>query len=255
MRSLPILACALAAVPAACQPVPGLIDRARAIAINYSQGLPDFVCTEVVRRYVGGQKNWRLLDTLVLKLDYTGHRENYTLVSVDGQRDIREYKDVHGTISTGEFGTLLGRVFSAEGQAAFTWRRRVRHRESDVEVYSYVLAAANARHELAYRDRPGEPSVVSVGDHGDVYIDPQSGNVVRIESEADGIPRNFPIRYSHTVLEYDTASIGGVPYLLPASAQVEVRTRRERSRNDVEFIQYRKFGADTTITFHEGGVQ
>ena len=251
MRGLLIIFCAVTAILAADPPDPGLLDRARAGAVNYSRSLPDFVCTQVVHRYVSTPTRWRLLDTLVLKLDFASGHESYTLVSVDGKPASEDYLALGGATSTGEFGTLLRRVLRPESRAVFTWERRARHRGKNVEIYRYAIALSGASHELAYRAGDAEPVVIRVADHGEIYIDESSANILRIDSEVDDIPKRFPIRYSHTTLEYGEAAIGGRPYLLPARAQVELRTSRGHTRNEVEFIQYRKFGADATVSFGE----
>jgi hypothetical protein len=251
MRSPLIILCAVAALPAATPPPPDLLERARSGAVNYSRTLPDFVCTQVVHRYVSTSTRWRLLDTLVLKLDFAGGHESYALVSVDGKPASEDYQALGGATSTGEFGTLLRRVFGIESKAVFTWERRARHGGRNVEIYRYAVPLAHATHELAYRSGDADPVVIRVADHGEVYVDENAANILRIDSEVDDIPRRFPIRYSHTTLEYGEASIGGRPYLLPIRAQVELRTTRGRTRNDVEFIQYRKFGADATVSFGE----
>src|SRR5438046_8473148 len=84
------------ASPASSQ---ALLDRAQAIALNYTRTRPDFVCT------------WRVRDTLVRKLDFTGRKESYTLTSVDGEPAVPDYKDIGGAVTTGESGTLLRRLF------------------------------------------------------------------------------------------------------------------------------------------------
>jgi hypothetical protein len=77
MRTLPPILCALFAVARPAHS--DLLETARVIALNYSQTLPDFVCTEVVRRYAAWSRGWRLTDTLVLKLDFAARKESYTL--------------------------------------------------------------------------------------------------------------------------------------------------------------------------------
>src|SRR5438477_86573 len=85
MRIVPAICCVL--LPAASAPAQadsGRLERARAIAMSYSRTLPDFVCTQVVQRYVSWERQWNLRDLLVVKLDFVGGRETYPLVAIDG---------------------------------------------------------------------------------------------------------------------------------------------------------------------------
>jgi hypothetical protein len=52
-----------------------------------------------------------------------------------------------------------------------------------------------------------------------------------------------------TTVDYDFADIGGQNYLLPARGVSEVRSLRLETRNRVEFREYRKFSAHSTLTF------
>src|ERR1035438_10571396 len=69
---LALLAFVAAGAPAMAQPLEpeqaSLLEKAREAAIRYSESLPDFICTEVVRRTQDAQGNgrWRTLDTLTL---------------------------------------------------------------------------------------------------------------------------------------------------------------------------------------------
>src|SRR5512141_2414783 len=46
-------------------------------AVNYSNGLPNFICLQVTRRYVAqaGSENFRLTDTIAERLSYFEHKE------------------------------------------------------------------------------------------------------------------------------------------------------------------------------------
>ena len=90
---------------------------------------------------------------------------------------------------------------------------------------------------------------VAAGQHGFVYIDRDSRAVVRIFAEADSIPPDFPVQSSSTLLDYEFTAVGGRSFLLPLRAGVRLGTAAMQTRNDVEFHTYRKFSADSTVTF------
>src|SRR5271157_4318028 len=87
------------------------LEEAARNSLNYAASLPDFICTESVRRYedmkLKEKQNWELKDTLSLKLSYFEHVEDYKLVAVNGKSTYRSYLEVGGAVSQGEFGSLL----------------------------------------------------------------------------------------------------------------------------------------------------
>jgi len=51
------------------------------------------------------------------------------------------------------------------------------------------------------------------------------------------------------VLDYDYADVGGQSFLLPRRVDSRVVLKGEQSRNVVEFVNYRKFAGEATVTF------
>ena len=66
------------------------------------------------------------------------------------------------------------------------------------------------------------------------------------------MPKLFPFDTVETVTDYEFISLAaGAKYLLPVDAEVLscVRGTSMCSRNRIEFRNYRKFGAESSITF------
>ena len=61
--------------------------------------------------------------------------------------------------------------------------------------------------------------------------------------------RSFPIQEARTQLDYEYTDISGSEFLLPLRAEMRMREGRFLVRNNVEFRNYRKFGAEATITY------
>jgi len=91
-----------------------------------------------------------------------------------------------------------------------------------------------------------------VGFHGVVEVDRATGEVLHYTYIADRPPRDFPIRSSETSVDYELADIGGVEYLLPAASETQMRSVDGWALNRAEFREYRKFSADSTVTFGTG---
>ena len=99
------------------------LEQVREAALNYSRSLPDFICTQVVKRYVDatGRDRWTPIDTLTVKLSYFGQKEDYKLLSIDNKPTNLEYMKAGGASSKGEFGTVLYMVFSPKSATEFQW--------------------------------------------------------------------------------------------------------------------------------------
>jgi hypothetical protein len=231
----------------------GVLDEARRKALAYTAGLPDFICTETVRRYEENLQWGRstAMDTLTLQLTYFGHQEKYRLTAVNGREPGRTYEQVGGASSRGEFGSMLLDVFAPASRTALTWSNWTALRKRPAYVFSFRIEAKNSRYHLytGWERRVGDST--TVGEHGLVYIDRETRDVMRVDSEADSIPIDFPIAGASRVLDYGLAEVGGRSFLLPLRARVRMtlRFRSLLERNELDFSGYRKFAGESSISF------
>ena len=227
-----------------------MLAEARKTALAYASSLPDFMCIEVVHRYAGEPNSWNLKDTLHLKLTFFEHREDYKLLTINGHATQKDYEDAGGSISEGEFGSILLQVFEIRTQAAFRWDHWTTLRGRETHVLSFRIMPEHSTYHLAFGwvGQGGRDSTI-VGQHGFVYIDKETNQVMRIWAVADAIPWDFPVQEASTMLDYDFTGIGGRQYLLPLRADVRVGSAEMHNRNVLEFQNYQKFGADATISF------
>ncbi len=224
-----------------------VIEEARDYALNYSKQLPDFICTQVTRRYYdpSGLEFWQSEDVLTARLSYFEQKEDYKLILVNGRYTEMPYQAVGGAISSGEFGTMLREVFDKETGTSFRWERWATLRGRRMHVFSYVVQQPRSKWTVEYerKDR------ITPGYHGLIYVDAESGVVTRITLDADGIPPDFPIQQASNTLDYDYATIGDTSFMLPLRAVMRMREGRALFRNEVEFRLYRKFSAEASISF------
>ena len=75
--------------------------------------------------------------------------------------------------------------------------------------------------------------------------------MLRIEMASRNIPRSFPIDTTESSIDYDFVPIGGQMYLLPVHSESLScwRGTSHCARNVIDFRNYRKYTADTSITF------
>jgi hypothetical protein len=226
-----------------------IVGAAQNIALNYAKGLPDFLCTEVIRRYDDTRGMMELRDTLTVRLSYFDQHENYRLLNVNGKLTTRGLEEVGGAVSEGEFGSMLASIFLGESKTVLRWDHWTTIRKRLAHVYTFRILAEHSTYRMQFRSDPRSgPRSTVAGQHGFIYIDRDTNEVLRIIAHAD-VPETFPVRESSTVLDYDFSSVGGKKFLLPLRAEVRMATEHLHTRNVVEFEGYRKFTGESTITF------
>lgn len=224
-----------------------ILDEVREYARNYTKSLPDFLCTQVTRRYYdpSGLEFWSLQDTITARLSYFEQQENYKLILVNNRMTDQSYDSLGGATSTGEFGSLLRELFDQETRARFTWERWATLRGRRAHVFSYLVAQPNSHWRISYQKQ----LEIIAGYTGLIYVDRDTNMVLRVTLEAQDIPPAFPIQQASTMLDYDFTNINERQYLLPLRAVVRMRQGKLLTKNEVEFRLYRKFAAEATITF------
>lgn len=225
-----------------------VIRQASEYALNYTKNLPNFICTQVTRRYYdpNGLEFWRQQDTLTARLSYFEQKEDYKLVLVNNHAIAGDIplQSVGGVISALEFGTMMKGVFDPASEADFRWERWGKLRGRVAHVYAYRVAQERSKVTVSYENEPA----ITAGYHGLVYLDRDTGMVLRISQEAD-VPPAYPIQQISKVLDYDLQPISQQDYMLPLKLVVRSRTGRTLSKNDVEFRLYRKFGAEAQVKY------
>jgi hypothetical protein len=230
-----------------------VIEEARRKALAYTASLPDFICTETVRRYEENLQWGRsvAMDTLTVQLTYFGHQEKYKLTAVNGREPGRTYEQVGGASSRGEFASMLLDVFAPASRTALTWSNWTTLRKRPAYVLSYRIDARNSRYHLYVEPLARVGDSATVGEHGLVYIDRETRQTMRMDSAADSIPADFAIGGATRTLDYGLADVGGRSFLLPlhASVGMTLRLRPLLERNEMEFGGYRKFTGESSISF------
>ncbi len=228
-----------------------IIEAARENALSYTDSLPDFVCLQITRRFVdpsGLEMDWLKQDEIKTRVSYFEDKENYEVLSVNNRVvNNRGMFELGGANSTGEFGSMLAELFAPKTGARFRWARHSLLRRRPVYVFNYQVLRTRSRWRIRFET--SQEIVAAYG--GLVYIDKESEQVLRIAMSASGIPADFPIQEAHSRLDYDFAEISGREFLLPLKAQMNMRQSKFLIRNNVEFRLYRKFSAESTLTFED----
>jgi hypothetical protein len=223
-----------------------VLAAARDYARDYSKKLPNFICTQVTRRYEdpSGLEFWQSQDTVVEKLSFFEQKEEYKLLFVNNRAFTGTRERIGGTVTRGEFGTRLKEVFDPKSEAKFEWERWATLRGKRMLVFRYVIAQERSEYSVQYGT-----SVTVPGYGGLVYIDRDTHAVMRITQEVNEMPVGFPINSILAILDYDFIKVADSEFVLPLKASTIARMSKQLFKNDVEFRNYNRFGAEATITF------
>lgn len=225
-----------------------ILAETRENALNYTKSLPNFICTQLTKRHLdpSGTESWTLADTIQEHLTYVDHHEDYKVVMVDNKPTNLAHDKVGGSTSSGEFGTMLAEIFAPDTHADFGWERWTKRGGRIMYVFNFRVLQENSKYSIYHQ--PSGRTIVA-GYHGLVYVDRDTGMVMRIAMECDTIPSSFPIQKVSEILDYDFVDISGHDFVLPLKADLRSREGRLLIWNEISFHFYRKFGADATITF------
>ncbi|MGA2850472.1 MAG: VWA domain-containing protein [Terracidiphilus sp.] len=220
-----------------------LIEGARQRALSYNESLPNFECTEVTKRAVdsNGDGKWRSIDSLVEMLSYQDRVETRTMLELNGNASHTDRGNMKGIFSSGEFGGILQAVFREASKADFQWKEAASLNGATVQVYDYRVDRENSSFSVTGLD--GKQMIV--GFSGQVFIDSNTRRVRRVTLKADGLPPEIPTQGTAMDVDYDFVAINGLKYLMPVSAELDVKKgTREALTNTMEFRDYKRFGSN-----------
>jgi hypothetical protein len=217
-------------------------------AAQYVSGLPNFVCLQITRQYRAprSSEHWHKGDTLTSKLTFNQGHEERTLQQVNGKEIHSAVKRWHTPLVTeGEFGLLLSHVLGPDSRASFTWSHWETVNGKRLAVFDFDVDKQHSTLSLSLSDF----AKATVPYQGSVYADPSTGSIWRISDTAFHIPPELQTERIATTIDYSEVLIGSATYLLPVKAAVALLLDRTKIRNEMEFVDYRKFEAESEIKF------
>src|SRR5262245_17448123 len=225
-----------------------IIEKAREVALQYTANLPNFICTETIRRSQLPRRSqrWKLLDTIAADVAFSDHGERYNQITIDGKPTRKSFKDIRGTTSGAEFGTILWLIFQPESQTKFQSERPTDIRGRPTVVFSYRIEQDHSKFAVNF----GRRFRMKVAYGGLAYVDRETNRVLKITGVMSGIPANWPVTAVSEELDYGFAEISGQQFFLPLHALLNVTFQDgSQTRNEMEFGNYRKFSSEATLKF------
>lgn len=226
-----------------------IINAAREAAWQWADTLPNYIVKQFTTRYQtetsrGNRTSWQALDVVTADVVSENGKESYKNLQING----KPTKDVEksGSWSTGEFSTILLNLLSPGTDADFHAKRTSTIGSRQAWRYDYTVEQQNSNWNIIAASQTYKPAY-----SGAIWVDKQTNRVLRIEMASKNMPQGFPLDTVESAVEYDFVLVGDQKFLLPTHSEALSCTRgsSDCTRNTIDFRNYRKFGADTSITF------
>jgi len=226
-------------------PADPLIERAREAAFEFSKKLPNFVCLELMSRFVQqGRQQERLLDRVSAEITYEDGQESYRNVKLDDRPTDKGLDELGGSWSTGEFASTLLQLFHPDTDAQFRSGGASPIAGSNAQVYDFQVRSENSHWKLQ-----ADSQTVVTAYEGSVWVDPSTARVLRIEIQARNLPSDFAMDSVESAVDYSYVTIGENSFLLPVHAESLGCKRATNlcSHNIIDFRNYHEFKSEIRI--------
>ncbi len=191
---------------------------------------------------------WQAIDTISADLAYENGQESYTNVKL-GNKPQKSMEDVGGSWSTGEFASLVDDLFDPSTAATFRRTGQDTIAGRNATTFKFDVPRERSHWRVMTTGQLYYPAF-----RGTVWIDRETSRVLRLEIESRNMPLLFPLLKVEEAIDYDFVRLAATqPFLLPTTSEVLncQQGSSHCSRNRIEFRNYRKFGAESGITFDE----
>jgi hypothetical protein len=264
-------------LPPQSQPLPaerkGVLARAVNYASGYIRALPDFICTIETRlsdddntgRKAPKWERFHPRDTLVSQLTFEAGHESYKLQTVNGKPP-RDNQPMRGLTTWGEFGPQVAALLLEDRDAAFFWSHRETLGGNSAAVIRYSVDAKHSDYAVSWccssptAGGKESPASTHAAYTGQLYIEPESGTILRLTRQTSDLPVESHIDLIQTTVEYRPVEISGKTYICPfrsISVSRETKSAFHDGRgfipqtitylNEVYFTRYRKFETDARL--------
>ena len=209
-------------------------------AMTLPQRMPNFTCEQKTSRYLDDQA----ADVITAIVTYEDGKESYKELKSNGQ-PVTDAKSLNpGTWSTGQFGNDIRDLFDTSNKVSFQF-------VSESKIGRRILTF---QYRVAHQDVPQwrlrvQDRVVAPPYHGQLWIDEETGTLLRLQVVATEIPRSFPLRRAELQIDYGNVRFGdGTSFVLPLKSVINNADRDGRqNRNVLQFRNCHKFRATARI--------
>ncbi len=191
------------------------------------------------------------------------YRDGHEVLNEDAEKRREEEESTLGFTSNGEFGPILGKVINDVMHAGVAFVRWEPGIGEPAAVFRYAVSAQDS-HFGVRLNIGGKAEEVFPAYHGEIEIDPATGEILRLSEVADPTPPNMGMKAA-IVVDYAPVKIGDQSYVCPvkgvAFSMVRVPGTAvkdasdlpiQTNLNDIAFTHYHEFGSQARIVASAG---
>lgn len=181
---------------------------------------------------------------IVAQVRFVDGTESYADITVNGKPTDRPMFEV--SQATGQYSSVLVAVFDPRNQPVFRFAKEENLDSRPALLYRFDVKRENNK-TLWFLQSRGK--VIYPGYSGKLWIDKQTGRLMRLEMESTDVPKDFAYN-SKLRVDYAEVSIGdGSKFVLPMKAHTVMCNTRsfQCAHNETTFSKFRKFAAEHRI--------
>jgi hypothetical protein len=223
------------------------LAHARSVNLEYAANMPNFVADEKAKRYrIGpGSSTWRDFDVVESEITFKGNHASRHQIRRNGQPWEQPFEALPGFKWYEGFGTEISPLFDPKCPTKLDYQGRSKHGGRLLLDYRFSTAVDSCFPFFFFDYQRFNPART-----GHVFIDDPAGNIMQLDEEAKGFPKEIQFAERNEHISWDYVKIGEDTHLLPVRANFLVRYYDgTRYRIEVEYKNHRHFEATSNITF------
>jgi hypothetical protein len=190
------------------------------------------------------------------------YRDGFEVHDSDTAKSKKEQEKPLGLTTSGEFGPILSVVMGDAMRSQVTWLRWEQTASGPVGVFHYTVPDEQSNYTV-HIPNGKKLEEFDPGYHGEITIDPATGDILRLSVEADLKPP-YETMKTAILVEYAPVEIGAQTYICPVRGVAYAKTPVQNAvagsdgtvtvqtqLNDVAFTHYHLFRTEARIV--EGG--
>jgi hypothetical protein len=224
------------------------IARSREWADTFTQGLPNYLVQQITTRYQEESRSsgWTPIDVVTAKVIVEKGEESYRDITVGGRKTNKSMMEIGGSTSTGEFAGYLQALLLTNA-AQFKFSQSTAVQGTPASIYNFTIPLKKNRRlwTIIVGGQSLQPQY-----SGAVWIEKATGQVRRIEFQADRVPKDFPLDSVETAVDYEPIRLGTGTFLPVHAAGISCRRGTSIcSKNEIDFRDYHKYSGESTIVY------
>jgi VWFA-related protein len=191
------------------------------------------------------------------------YRDGHEVLDEDPAQLKKDHELALGLTTSGEFGPILGLVIGDVLTSHVSWLRWEQGTTAPVAEFRYTVPKSNAHYKIGIT-RNGNAEQLTPAYHGEIQIDPETGEILRLSMVADPEPPHAAMRAA-IVVEYSLVTIGDRSYTCPVrgvafskvpianagAATDDSASQMKAELNDITFTDFHMLRADLRIVTND----